>query len=202
MAVILVHGAGSGPWVFDGWNAGEARLIKPDLHAGLDVAHASMHDYAAAVVGAAEGAGRPLALCGWSMGGLVAMMAAAPIGPDFLVLLEASPPLEISGERPGVKPRPGTFDPERIYGRFPPGVRSRLESVPARMERKRGISVPELPCPTLVVYGDAFPDERGRRLAARYGCEQRHLPGLNHWDLVLDPAVPQLVRGFLRGDVP
>ncbi len=126
------------------------------------------------------------------------MMAAAPIGPDFLVLLEASPPLEVVGERPEVVPRPGTFDPERIYGRFPAGVRSRPESVPARMERKRGISVPELPCPALVVYGDAFPEERGRGLAGYYGCKERHLPGLTHWDLVLDPAVPELVRSFLE----
>ena len=86
-----------------------------------------------------------------------------------------------------VRPAPGVFDPEREYGAFPDGVRARPESSLARAERKRGISVPEIACPTLVVYGEEFPDERGRRLVERYGARELALSGKSHWDLVRDP---------------
>ena len=89
-SVLLVHGAASGPWVFDGWSPcfTGAQTEAVDLHEGLDVARASMHDYADRVAWAAETLPRPLAVCGWSMGGLVAMMAAPRIDPACLILLE------------------------------------------------------------------------------------------------------------------
>ncbi len=74
------------------------------------------------------------------------------------------------------------FDPEGVYGPFP--VRARPESTLARAERKRGISVPSLPYPTLVVTGDDFREERGA-VAAHYAAEQLDLGGRNHWELVL-----------------
>jgi hypothetical protein len=45
--VVLVHGAGSGPWVFDGWadDFPGVSVHAVDLHEGLDVAQASMTDY-------------------------------------------------------------------------------------------------------------------------------------------------------------
>ena len=92
-----------------------------------------------------------------------------------------------------IVPVPGVFDPEKEYGAFPPGIRARGESTRARLERKRGISVPELPCPALVVYGDEFAGERGRRLAACYRAEDLYVPGRSHWDLVLDPEVVRAV---------
>jgi hypothetical protein len=95
----------------------------------------------------------------------------------------------VQGFDESVELRAGTFDPEETYGAFPPGMRARPESLLARAERKRGISVPELPCPALVVYGDEFPEERGRALAARYGAEELAFPGLDHWGLVLDERV-------------
>jgi len=75
---------------------------------------------------------------------------------------------------------------------------SRLESSPARAERKRGISVPRLPCPAFVVYGDDFRTERGETIASFYGGESRYFPGLRHWDLVLDPRVRQATAAFLQ----
>jgi pimeloyl-ACP methyl ester carboxylesterase len=71
-SVLFVHGAASGPWVFDGWldRFASARTEAVDLHAGLDVARASMRDYADRVALAAEVLPRPLAVCAWSMGGL------------------------------------------------------------------------------------------------------------------------------------
>jgi pimeloyl-ACP methyl ester carboxylesterase len=190
-SLLLAHGAGSGPWVFDGWADAFPQLAVEavDLMAGLNVAEASMSNYAAEIVRAAEWLPRPVALCGWSSGGLAAMMAARQAEADLLILLEASAPGEVQGFDESIELRAGTFDPEETYGAFPPGMQARPESLLARAERKRGISVPELPCPALVVYGDEFPEERGRALAARYGAAELALPGLDHWDLVLDERV-------------
>lgn len=180
MNYLLVHGAGSGPWVFEAWE-GEA----VDLHAGLNVAAASMLNYEAVVGGDALLTPRPFCLIGWSMGGLAAMMAAHRVEPDALVLLEPSPPGEVQGFDETVPLAEGTYDPDDAYGPFPAGVASRPESRLARCERKRGISVPALACRTLVVYGDEYAEERGRPIAALYGAEELHVAGASHWDLVL-----------------
>ncbi len=197
-SLLLVHGAGSGPWVFDGWPTffPDVRVETVDLHERLEIAFASMADYAAAVERAAEPLPRPLVIAGWSMGGLVAMMTAA--WAEGLILLEASAPGEVQGFRPELARVQGAFDAEREYGRFPAGLQARPESALARVERKRGISIPSLSCPALVVYGDEFADERGRRLAAFYGTEELRLPGKSHWDLVLDPDAIQAVADYWR----
>src|ERR687883_1905043 len=135
-ALLLAHGAGSGPWVFDGWAESfpELEVEGVDLQGGLNVAEAAMSNYAAVVVRAAEWLPRPLALCGWSSGGLAAMMAARPAEADLLILLESSPPGEVQGCDESVPLRPGTFNPEETYGAFPPGIRARPESLLARAE--------------------------------------------------------------------
>jgi pimeloyl-ACP methyl ester carboxylesterase len=198
-ALLLAHGAGSGPWVFDGWaeDFPELEVEAVDLHTGLNVAEAAMSNYAAVVARAAEWLPRPLAICGWSSGGLAAMMAARQAEADLLVLLETSPPGEVQGFDGSVPLEPGTFDPEATYGAFPPGMRARPESLLARAERKRGVSVPSLPCPALVVYGDEFPEDRGRELAAYYGAEELPLPGLDHWGLVRDERARDEIAGYL-----
>jgi pimeloyl-ACP methyl ester carboxylesterase len=190
-SLLLVHGAGSGPWVFDCWpeRFPGVRVEAVDLHRRLEIAFASMRDYAAAVERALEGLPRPLGLAGWSMGGLVAMTVADLV--DRLILLEPSPPGEVQGFHPELALVYGSFDPERIYGAFPDGVGKRSESALARGERKRGISVPSLPCPTLVVYGDWA--ERGCDVARHYGADELHLPGKSHWDLVLDPEAVEAI---------
>jgi hypothetical protein len=182
--------------VFDGWvDAFPGLEVEAvDLQAGLNVAEASMSNYAAVAVRAAEWLPRPLALCGWSSGGLAAMMAARPAEADYLVLLDSSPPGEVQGFDASIPLVPGTFDPEETYGPFPAGIPARPESSFARAERKRGISVPSLPCPALVVYGDEFAEERGRALAAYYGAEELHFPGLDHWGLVLDERAREELR--------
>src|ERR687883_1743125 len=98
-SLLLAHGAGSGPWVFDGWPAAfpELETEAVDLMAGLNVAEASMSNYAAVIVRAAEWLPRPLGLCGWSSGGLAATMAARQSEADLLILLESSPPGEVQG---------------------------------------------------------------------------------------------------------
>lgn len=86
---MLVHGAGSGPWVFAGWPASfpGIEVVAIDLHAGLDVGSASMDDYASRVVEAAAALRAPACLCGWSMGGLAVLQAADAVQPHCVVLV-------------------------------------------------------------------------------------------------------------------
>jgi pimeloyl-ACP methyl ester carboxylesterase len=186
--------------VFDGWtDAFDGVVVEAvDLHENLEVAHATHAAYAERVLAAARGLPRPVALCGWSMGGLAVLQAAAEVQPHSVVLLETSPPAEAQENDPSAEPEPGTFDPEEVYGAFPPDMRARPESLLARAERKRGISVPSLPCPSLVVVGDEFREERGAPVAELYGSELIDFPGLGHWDLVRSPEVRAAVAGFLK----
>lgn len=199
-SLVLVHGAGSGPWVFDGWAESFPGMIVAtvDLHRGLDVGRAAHEDYAANLVAAAADLSPPVALCGWSMGGLVVLQATLELLPDRVILVEASPPAEVQGFNPGASITDGVFDPEAVYGAFPPGMRSRPESLRARGQRKRGISIPSLPCPSLVVYGDSFPTERGSLLARLYDSDTLAFPGLDHWDLVLDPRARTAIATWLQ----
>jgi ribosomal protein S18 acetylase RimI-like enzyme/pimeloyl-ACP methyl ester carboxylesterase len=200
--VILVHGAGNGPWVFHEWPSAfpGSRVIGPDLLEGLNPRHASMEDYANRVVESSFHAERPLAVVAWSMGGLVAMTVAPRIRPDALVLLEPSPPAETQGFHPDVALASGTFDPEETYGVFPRDIPKRPESARARSERKRGISVPEITCPTLFVSSGEFVEDRGRTLAAHYQGQHMVFAELRHWDLVLDPHVRRFVASVLGED--
>jgi pimeloyl-ACP methyl ester carboxylesterase len=198
-SLLLVHGAGSGPWIYDAWPAAfpAAHVLAVDLQEGLEVSTASMHDYAERVIAGARALLRPVSVCGWSMGGLVAMLAANREPPHSLILLEPSPPGEVQGFTMATPTATGTFDPQALYGAFPPGVRARPESSCARAQRKRGISVPSLSCPCLVIYGDEFRCERGVEIARRYGSCERYFPGLCHWDLVQHPRVRTAIRVFL-----
>src|SRR5207249_6805513 len=137
-------------------------VVAVDLHEGLDVAAASHADYAGTVAEAASKLPAPVALCGWSMGGLVVLQAANRARPHSVILLEPSPPAEIQGYYADTEITDGIFDPVAVYGPFPPGMRARPESSRARAARKRGIFVPGIPCPSLVVYGDDFREERGQ----------------------------------------
>ena len=198
-SLVLVHGAGSGPWVFDGWPTffPATTTLAVDLHAGLAVEQASMDDYVRVLTAAAAGQPTPLGLLGWSMGGLVVLMAASRLKPACVVVLEPSPPAEIQGFDRRAEPSVGTFDPEAVYGAFPPGIRARPESSLARAERKRGVSVPTLPCPSVVVFGKDFAEERGRQVRALYGSRELSFPELDHWGLVREPRVAESVAHVL-----
>jgi pimeloyl-ACP methyl ester carboxylesterase len=198
-SLLLVHGAGSGPWVYDDWPAAfpTLRVEAVDLQEGLSVEQASMGAYAERVVEAARNLPGPVAVCGWSMGGLVVLLTAEAVQPHSVVLLEASAPAEVQGFDPDVQPVDGAFDPEAEYGAFPSGIPARPESLLARAERKRGLSVPSLPCPSLVIAGADFPVERGRSLAGLYGSELVEFPELGHFDMVLAAAPRRAVATFL-----
>lgn len=205
--VVLVHGATSGPWVFDdwvfdGWTAqwpdGDVRV--PDLQEGLDVAHATMSDYTDRVL-AAVGS-QPAVLCGWSMGGLVAMMAAHLCQPTAVVVIEPSVPAQIDGGDPDWPLEAGPYDAESTYGPSVPGMRHRPESLLARGERKRGISVPTIACPLLVVAGRDYVATRGRPVAEHYGAELMEFPELSHVQLVVDRRVRDAVAHWVSSVSP
>lgn len=181
--IVLIHGAGSGPWVFNDWRSHfrHQTVEAVDLQANLNVNDASMADYACSVVTAAQRLPQPVSLCGWSMGGL-----------------EPSPPAQIQGFHPNIDLAAGSFDPEQEYGSFPDGYRARPESSRARTDRKRGISVPRVSCPVLVIYGRAFPVDRGQSVARLYDGVERYFPDLDHWGLVRDPRVPELVAHYVN----
>lgn len=197
--MLLVHGAGSDPRIFDSWTDAfpVAVLRAVDLQDGVDIQRASMSDYASAIERAARSCPRPLAAVAWSMGGLVTMMAAETLDAMCPVALEPSPPAEIQGWYSGSTIDSATFDPEVVYGSFPSGIRSRPESSFARAERKTGISVPRLPCPSLIVSGSEFSVERGSRVAAFYRSDELRFPRLDHWELVLDRRVRTAIAAHL-----
>lgn len=197
--VLLIHGACSGPWAFEGWEdsfAPEARLIAVDLQADVDVSGATMEEYVEQVIRAAGGVHDRPVLIGWSMGGLVAMMAAARLRASKLVLIEPSPTVEIVGNHPEVViPAEGTYGAE-VYGGLG-GLPERPESAVARAQRDRGISIPDLPFKTLVVSGDDHPEVRGSLLAARYHADEMYYAGYDHVRLVRERKVRRAIAGWL-----
>lgn len=194
--LVLVHGAASGPWVFDAWRPRwpgyDVRV--PDLQEGLDVAHASMGDYAARVTAAATPGA---VVVGWSMGGLVAMMAAAEIAPAALVVIEPSAPMQAGRADPDVVVEPGTYDAADVYGSVADPSQTRPESALARAERLRGVSVPRIACPMLVVAGRDYLDTRGRPVADHYRAHLLEFPDLNHGELVGEPEVCDAIRTWV-----
>jgi pimeloyl-ACP methyl ester carboxylesterase len=169
-----------------------------DLQEGLDVRNASMADYVERVVSAVRAASEPVGVMGWSMGGLVAMMASRTAPPRRLAVIEPSPPAELQGWHPEVGLQSGTYDPEMAYGPFPAGLAPRRESLRARSERRRGLSVRSIPCPLLVVSGADYPEERGSDVAGFYDAELLEFPQLRHFDLIRDPEVQDAVLSWLQ----
>lgn len=105
--VVMVHGAFCGGWAFDAFRrpfeAEGYRVETPDLrgHGPGEPASAviglSMSDYARDIAARIAEAPAPPVLVGHSMGGLVAMMAAARAEVSALVLLAPSPPWGVMG---------------------------------------------------------------------------------------------------------
>ena len=146
---------------------------------------------------------QPPIVLGWSMGGLVALMAAAAGLAAAVVALAPSIPARQCD--PAVEIRTGEFGPEE-YGithhdpeeqRAMPnlGREERLialgslcrESRLAKDERNAGIVAESLPCPLLLVTGTAdkaWPTERYRDLWLK--ADRLSVEGASHWALVLN----------------
>ena len=105
--VIMVHGGFCGGWAFDAFRrpfeaaghvcaAPSLRGHAPDDPSGA-VRGVSMSDFAGDIAAFIEAEASPPILVGHSMGGLVAMMAAAKAQVRALILLAPSPPWGVAG---------------------------------------------------------------------------------------------------------
>lgn len=209
--LILVHGAANSARVWSFWQEELARLgwssHAVDLRghgasAAVDLGATRMADYADDVIAFARSLRHPPVLVGWSMGGLVAMMAAAACSARACVGLAPSTPARTFDA--SVSLRSGVFGPEEygIVDRDPDhqpamadldraervialealGSESRL----ARDERKAGVVV-DVPCPMLIVTGTTdtqWPRQRYDDL--HFAADHISIDGASHWGLVLN----------------
>lgn len=231
--VILVHGAANSAavWTYwqqalasDGWASYAIDLRGHGASGAVDLSSTSMHDYAADVDRLVGQLKRPPILIGWSMGGLVAMMAAATGGAMVCVGLAPSMPSRVvdtslplrsgvfTAEEYGITSRelddqpamPDLDREERQIALASLGRESRL----ARDERQRGIVVESLPVPLLIVTGSAdrqWPRERYRDLWLL--TDHVTVDGASHWGLVLNRralrhAIPSVLGWLSRAIRP
>lgn len=210
--LVLIHGAAnsSGVWAFwqtllaeRGWPSYALDLRGHGGSGPADLSTTTMEDYADDACRVLHELQRPAVVAGWSMGGLVAMMAAARGGWSACVAFAPSTPAtEVDAS---VEVRTGEFGPEE-YGitSFDPNAQRGMsdlvreerlialsslsrESRMARDQRRRGIVVDSLPCLLLLVTGTRdreWPAERydGLRLPA----DRMIMEGASHWGLVLN----------------
>jgi pimeloyl-ACP methyl ester carboxylesterase len=168
-----------------------------------DLAHTAMADYADDVRRAIDRLGVAPVLVGWSMGGLVALMAAAGGGVRACVGLAPSAP---AAKRDRAAPlRPGVFgpeaygivdrDPDRQDAMMPDLERDERrialaslgpESLLARDDRQAGIVLGALPCPLLIVIGSRDAQWPRSRYADLPMAADWLEVDASHWGLVLN----------------
>jgi pimeloyl-ACP methyl ester carboxylesterase len=222
--VILVHGAANsaGVWQFwqeelaaRGWSSHALDLRGHGESEPIDLSATRMADYADDVSTLARELRRPPVLVGWSMGGLVAMMAARSCHAVACIGLAPSTPARLRDA--SVPIRSGAFGPEEygIVDRDPDrqpampdldGEERRIalaslgmESRMARDDRKAGITIADLGCPLLVVTGTADAQWPRARYQDLY-LQRDHVEaeGASHWGLVLNRRVlPRLISAVV-----
>jgi pimeloyl-ACP methyl ester carboxylesterase len=232
-SIILVHGAANSGtvWRFwqrhlveHGWATYAIDLRGHGRSAAVDLSHTTMGDYAADVRVLARQFRRPPIVMGWSMGGLVAMLAAVDGGAAACVALAPSTPARqcdasvvlrteefgaeeygITSDDPETQPTMPDLDrQERLIALASLSRESRL----ARDERQAGIVIEALPCPLLLVTGTAdraWPRERYADLWLK--ADDLSVAGASHWGLVLNrraltmmvPAVVQWMAQHRAG---
>jgi pimeloyl-ACP methyl ester carboxylesterase len=223
--IVLVHGAANSAavWTYwgealaaDGWPTYMIDLRGHGASTPTDLSKTSMRDYLADVRQlTGQLRERPI-IVGWSMGGLVAMMAAEAGLARACVGLAPSTPVEAMDTMAWL--RVGEFGPEE-YGITSPEPddqpampdldrEERLialgslgrESRYARDERQRGIVIRSMPCPLLIVTGTddrQWPRERYANL--HLPAEHLVMEGASHWGLVLNrralaTAIPAVLK--------
>ena len=219
--IILVHGAANSALVWTywqqaladaGWASYAIDLRGHGTSPPLDLSRTSMRHYAADVVNLAGRLARPPIIMGWSMGGLVGMMACEGAGAVACVGLAPSTPARsvdpaawlragvftaeeygITSDDPDEQPAMPDLDrEERSIALASLGSESRF----ARDERQRGIVIESLPCPLLIVTGtDDQQRPRERYDDLQLPAAHANIEGASHWGLVLN-------RRALKGMVP
>jgi pimeloyl-ACP methyl ester carboxylesterase len=214
--VVLVHGAANSAavWVYwadalvaAGWPTYAIDLRGHGASVPIDLSRTSMYDYLADVRQLVGRLRQQPVIVGWSMGGLVAIMAAeAGLARACIGLAPSTPARAVDASwDASTALRTGEFGPEEY------GITSRVpdeqpampdldreervvalgslgrESRYARDERQRGIVVSSLPCRLLIVTGTGdlqWPRERyaGLHLPAEHQVSE----GASHWGLVLN----------------
>jgi pimeloyl-ACP methyl ester carboxylesterase len=210
--IVLVHGAASSAvvWTYwqealasKGWASYAIDLRGHGTSSTFDLSNTGMREYATDVRLLVDQLKQRPILIGWSMGGLVGMMAAEAGGVAACVGLAPSMPSRTVDAT--VSLRSGVFTAEE-YGitsrdvdeqpSMPDLERSEREIVLAslapesrlaRDERRQGIVIESLPVPLLIVTGSAdhqWPRERYRDLWLT--ADYLTVDGASHWGLVLN----------------
>ncbi len=219
-SVLLVHGAANSAAVWTrwqellaaaGWASHALDLRGHGASGAVDLAHTSMDDYLADVRAVAESLPERPVVAGWSMGGLLAIQAAAAGLAHACLALAPSAPAR--ARRDGVSIGAGVFDAAEygIVGRDPahqprmPDLdlhERRLalsalspESRRARDERRAGVVVESCAVPLLLVTGAADPDWGADRFTDLHlAAERLDVPGASHWGLVLSARALEQLR--------
>ena len=233
LPIILVHGAAnsSSVWKFwrqdlttHGWPSYAINLRGHGDGDSTDLSYTSMSDYAEDVLSLIkEFKGLPV-LIGWSMGGLIAMMAGAMGKVAACVTLAPSMPARridpsielrigeftaleygITSKDPGHQPAMPDLDlEERNIALASLSGESRL----ARDERRRGVVIEKLPCPLLIVTGTLdtqWPRQRYDNLWLK--ADHLSVEGASHWGLVLNrrslaKTIPAVLQWLERATQP
>ena len=209
--IVLVHGGANSAMVWTywqreladlGWSSYAIDLRGHGKSDPIDLSDTSMRDYADDVKRLVDELKQPPVIIGWSMGGLVAQMAATSGTIAVWVGLEPSPPvLQVDSS---LTLRNGVFDSAE-YGIADPDPHTQttmpdldieerkvalaslgLESRRARDERKRGIVSESVPCPFLVVNGTLSRDRSEKGHVERLASDRLVVEGASHWGLVLN----------------
>lgn len=229
--VVLIHGAANSAvvWTFwqrtlaeRGWASYAIDLRGHGTSMPCDLSNTTMGDYADDVVATVRqlDTTRGVVLMGWSMGGLVAMMAAARCGARAVVGLAPSTPA--GAVDPGTVIEHGEFGPgeygitsedpadqpampdleieERVIALASLGRESRY----ARGERAAGVVIDTLLCPLLIATGTTDKQwPRSRYDGMPLEAEHLSVEDASHWGLVLSrralaELVPQTLEWLTR----
>ena len=209
--IILIHGSANSASVWSlwqhelgaqGWSTFALDLRGHGQSPSVNLSGVRMADYADDVRKLMRQLKQPPVLMGWSMGGLVAMMAAAT---EVAACITLAPSIPARQEDPTVTLRPGIMTSE-VYGitHTDPADQPSMpdltieerrvalaalgpESQYARDERQCGIVIETLPCPLLIVTGtldSLWPSTRYRDLWLP--ADHLSMDGASHWGLVLN----------------
>lgn len=219
---LFLHGAGAwgGQWAI--WRrvfaAAGWRATAPDLQpAAAGLAATRLDDYVAQAV---EAFGTPPpVVVGASLGGLIALAAAARVPPRALVLVNPLPPAPFAARLPGDDP-PGDGVPWASQGRFDSTCRAlpgssfadrlhafrhwRDESAAVLRDARAGVVLPPPCVPVLVIASDddaSVPPALSVEVAGALGAGVVRVPG-GHVDPVMGTsaaAAAALALGWLQG---